>query len=462
MLILRCFFIYVCFFVEFCFASKDVRALADDWIVVLGTGGLHGALYKKEIFKTLGQANAHLLLCASADSPLAHELRHEGLVREVLTVSPENETEAFQDIKKHCKNREIRAFFTVREDWLSLASALAKAWNLPYQNPEAFRLAQNKEETRKRLVTSGLKSVPYTVLTQRDLEAKKRPFEAPFFIKPRDGIRSEFVRRIESGEEWECYIRDIQGKTPQSFLAEEEIVGHEVDVDMFLKDGKVLYAAVSDNFPCHRPFSLETGQLSPSMLPSSVQQETEEYAAKAAKALGFREGNLHVEVMIQPDGAPVLIEINGRLGGMYIPFWHQDIWGVDLIRAQLALASGEDPKPFLQKKTPYKARAQLCVTSNTDGPLLLQEGDQVLGWKNRQIIQQMKHVESATLWDPFPFTIHPKANGHPNLGEVTASGKSPREALHNLLTCCVTEPPILQTSRGDITSSLWPLRSFAS
>lgn len=131
-----------------------------------------------------------------------------------------------------------------------------------------------------------------------------------------------------------------------------------------------------------------------------------------------------------------------------------------MICAQLALALGEDPSPFLQKKAPHKAHAQLCVTSNTDTPLHLQAGDQIFGWKNREIIQQMKHVQSATLWDPFPFTIHLKTNGHPNFGEMTVSGKTPLEAFQNLLALCITEPPVLQTSRGEVTSSLWPLRSF--
>lgn len=157
----------------FCFWSADSKACGDDWIVVLGTGGVHGSAYKKEIFRTLTEENPRILLCTPDTSPLRGDLESAGLVREVLSVSPEDELRAFEIIKQHCEKRNIRAFFTVRENWLGIASQLSKAWKLPYQGPEAFRLAQNKEETRRKLVECGLKSVPYTVSYTEEFAGQK-------------------------------------------------------------------------------------------------------------------------------------------------------------------------------------------------------------------------------------------------------------------------------------------------
>jgi hypothetical protein len=47
--------------------------------------------------------------------------------------------------------------------------------------------------------------------------------------------------------------------------------------------------------------------------------------------------------------------------------WHEQVWGVDLILAELSISAGRDPAPFLKKsRNPKKALAQLWVTTNQD------------------------------------------------------------------------------------------------
>ncbi len=116
-----------------------------------------------------------------------------------------------------------------------------------------------------------------------------------------------------------------------------------MDCDIVLWNGELLYAKTSDNFPVNHPFGLETGHLMPSILDANMQERISQYAYEVALTCGYDRGVLHVELMLRPNGGIDLIELNGRLGGMYIAKWHQEIWGADLIIAELAIALGITP-----------------------------------------------------------------------------------------------------------------------
>jgi hypothetical protein len=55
------------------------------------------------------------------------------------------------------------------------------------------------------------------------------------------------------------------------------------------------------------------------------------------------------------------------VSGVYGASWNEDVWGVDLITAELAISAGRDPAPFLKKsRNSKKALAQIWVTTNQD------------------------------------------------------------------------------------------------
>ena len=242
-------------------------------------------------------------------------------------------------------------------------------------------------------------------------------------------------------------------------MIEEILDGHEVDADIVLKDGALLYGKISDNFPVFRPWSLESGQLSPSILQTKIQDKLVDYAFRVSKVLGYTVGVLHVELMLGKDGSIALIEVNGRPGGMYISNWHKEIWGVDLINAQLALAAGIDPHPFLKERTPTQALAQLCVTTNTDRELKNQF--RIESWINESEMAFDKKVRT-TLWDPLPLDVNLAQSGHPNLGEITVSEETPLGTFAKLMDLCTKNPLQIITNEGTVASSVEALRKFCT
>jgi hypothetical protein len=203
----------------------------------------------------------------------------------------------------------------------------------------------------------------------------------------------------------------------------------------------------------------------PSILNQKTQNRISEYAYEAALACGYDRGVLHVELMLKPNGDITLIELNGRLGGMYIARWHQQVWDVDLIIAELAISLGISPEPWL--KTPPKANrslAQLCITSNSRETKERYKDQEIviLGWDLKS--KEGRELDDVCLknWVSFPLKRHICINGHPNLGEITVSASTPLQAFKKLYEVCADNTIEVQTNRGVIEATHKVILNFCS
>jgi ribosomal protein S18 acetylase RimI-like enzyme len=249
----------------------------------------------------------------------------------------------------------------------------------------------------------------------------------------------------------------------KTFILEEALEGHEVDADIVLYNGKLLYAGVSDNFPVYKPFALETGHLMPSILDKNTTKAITEHAYQAALACGYDRGVLHIELMLKPDGKIIVLEVNGRLGGMYIADWHEKIWGVDLITAEMAISAGIDPTPFLQKKDNKKSLAQMCVTANQDYySSITTDNLEIKRWINFQDIIHNVDVYHAEEWVDFPYKKDIAVSGHANIGEITVEAETPLLAFQKLNKVYTSLRPKIDTNNGVIESSIRALTNFCS
>jgi GNAT superfamily N-acetyltransferase len=172
-----------------------------------------------------------------------------------------------------------------------------------------------------------------------------------------------------------------------------------------------------------------------------VQVKVADVAAQAALVCGFRDGNIHAELMVLPDGRVCVLEINGRLGGMYIADWHQHIWGVDLIRAELALALGQSPAPYLHIQERAMALAQICISAPFHDEdrartraVFFDPGQVLLGGTQAQA------TGSLEFWYDAPQPERLALAGPLNLGAVTVSGHNALEAFRTLVTIMQESP----------------------
>jgi hypothetical protein len=436
-------------------------------IIILGAGSNFGSEYKIGLFKKLRPLAVNIFLVEMEDNDLAPIILEAKLVDFFISIKNFSTQVALKDIITQLEknNFTMNAVVTYREEWLYLRVLLAQYLNLPHPSLEAVTNSQDKYLARRVIEKSGIKQIKFEICTFEDLSTKI--FEFPLFVKPSKGIRSEFARLIKNKEALNIYVencREHKALHSLGFIIEEALEGHEVDVDIVMFNGELLYSEVSDNFPVYTPFALETGHLMPSIIDESYQKALVKLAFESAKACGYDRGVLHIEMMLKSNGQLAVIEINGRLGGMYIALWHELVWGVDLIKAELAISAGMNPKCFLEKFNSCKmALAQVCVTTNCDNEFFLNEKSLVIeDWINFQSFRDNKDVYKAEKWIDLPNEKEININGHVNIGEVTVKDENPLLAFKKLSSLLEENPLEIQTNKGLIKSSTKILRKFCS
>ena len=113
-------------------------------------------------------------------------------------------------------------------------------------------------------------------------------------------------------------IRAMTANCPEPLLVESFVPGDEVAVEGLLTGGRLEVLAVFDKpDPLDGPFFEETIYVTPSRQPPAILTEIESTAARAATALGLREGPVHAELRIGPGGAVIILELAARsIGGL--------------------------------------------------------------------------------------------------------------------------------------------------
>lgn len=469
---MKCKFILITLFFVFsfnfvsCDQKEEVNCLIFDNLLVLGAGSNMGANYKINIFKTLRPYAKKIYVCELENNDLIPILLDNGLVDEYLVVtnsnSKFNSAEIINQLSK--SNVKIDCVVTYREEWLETRVFVASHYNLPHPSLEAIRKSQDKYITKKILEKKGIQHLYFKSSRIENLSEVASDFGFPFFIRPIKGIRSEWSRWISNQNDLCEYVADIHKHhvLKKEFILEEAIGGHEVDVDLVLFENDLLYAVVSDNFPVYKPFALETGHLMPSILNSEIQENIINLAYRAVRACGHDRGVFHIELILKDNKEIILIEINSRLGGMYIADWHKEIWGCDLIKAELAISAGLNPSPFLGKQKNRKALALICVTTNQNDIFERGQPLEVKNWLNIEEFQMNKDIYCAESWIHFPSVKETCLNGHPNIGGITIESESPILALEKLKSICAIHKPIISTNRGVVYSPDTILKDFYS
>lgn len=317
-----------------------------------------------------------------------------------------------------------RAVTTVGEYYVPTACTVASKLGLPGLDPDAAATARNKLATREALRRAGVPSPAFrfvgNVAEVPDVVAE---VGLPCVVKPTDESASVGVLLCRTLAEVEAAIAEMvtrstnsrgQEHTPGG-LVEECLFGHEVSVETFTFAGTTHVLGVTDKLLGPTPYFLETGHTFPSSMPDEVTRSAAEAAVTALDAVGFDFGPAHVEVKLTPR-APVVIEINPRTGGDFIPLLVEQAVGVNLLRENLVACSGGTPS-----LAPSRRRAAaIRFLTGRDGTVASVVGADLA---ERFPAVLKVHVKVAP-----GHTTHWPRNSHDRLGSVIAVADTPAVA----------------------------------
>jgi biotin carboxylase len=216
----------------------------------------------------------------------------------------------------------IDAVLAVDDQGVLIASAAAASLGFRHNSPGAVAATRDKTIMRARLGAASLNQPVYRIVPPgADVVAAATQIGFPCVVKPASRSASQGVIRVD--DVVQAYgagvrIRAMTVDCPESLLVERFVPGDEVAVEGLLTGGRLEVLAVFDKpDPLNGPFFEETIYVTPSRQPFEILTDIGTAATQATAALGLREGPVHIELRIGPDGVVTILELAARsIGGL--------------------------------------------------------------------------------------------------------------------------------------------------
>jgi biotin carboxylase len=306
-------------------------------------------------------AVADVVVATSEDILAERADRLDGTVRAThLLVAPSRDR-LLTDGVRFAAEHPVAGALTFSDDLVDLTARFAAERGLPGQPVGTIPGFRDKYVQRGALAAAGLPVPAHAVLTGTDQAAAALDrVPLPAILKPTRGSGGALAYVIGEPAQLDPVLAEAFGNASGAggavdadteFILEGLLVGADwhrvpgfapyVSVESAAVDGRYLHLGVTDRFPLAPP-ALETGMMLPSGLDAGQQAEIVEVADRALRALDFRHGLAHTELMLTAEG-PRIIEVNARAGGA-LPYLFGLAADVDLFQLAGQVALGRLPE----------------------------------------------------------------------------------------------------------------------
>ena len=242
-----------------------------------------------------------------------------------LTLRLSDPERAAEQIAERAQETPFAGVVGVDDQGVMAAALGAERLGLAHNPPAAVARTRNKAAMRRALAQAGVPQPQFALLPpDADVAAVAGEVGFPCVIKPLGLSGSRGVIRADDGEQAQRIAERIWGilaaaeapaKSP--LLVEGYLPGAEVALEGLLRAGRLEVLAVFDKpDPLEGPYFEETLYVTPSRLPVGVLAEVEAITARAAGALGLREGPVHAELRVNGDRVSVLELAARSIGGL--------------------------------------------------------------------------------------------------------------------------------------------------
>lgn len=231
------------------------------------------------------------------------------------------------------------AVFCLNDTLLNSARSIADHYGLPFLNSAVIENCRNKDLTRQIFLKNGLPTVESRVVKGiEEIHSVAKEIGFPFVLKPRNFAGSSGVVKVESADEIETAFQytneqvHLHGPAynfdTDCYVIEPYIEApHEVSVEVLNNGSKRTVLGVTQKFICAEPYFAEIGHLVPSQIDSA---EIRDIAIRACEVLEIDRGLAHVEMKIDRNGKPILLEVGPRPGGDCIMDLYESATGQNL------------------------------------------------------------------------------------------------------------------------------------
>ncbi|MGM1064110.1 ATP-grasp domain-containing protein [Saccharothrix sp. Mg75] len=236
------------------------------------------------------------------------------------------------------------------EPFVMPAAHLAAEFGVPGLSVPGVDGCRDKYHTRARLTAAGLPQPGCEMTTTvEEARAAAARIGYPVVVKPRAlGASMGVVLVEDEGGIDEAYRvasgASLIGDEPYrgGAIVEGYADGPEISVDGALHKGEYQPMFLARKQTGAPPYFEEVGHVVDAADPLLRDEVLLDVLARAHRVLGVEDGITHAEVRLTERG-PVVIEVNGRLGGDLIPFLGKTATGVDPGEVLFDVATGRRP-----------------------------------------------------------------------------------------------------------------------
>ncbi|GGR40542.1 ATP-grasp domain-containing protein [Streptomyces netropsis] len=259
------------------------------------------------------------------------------------------------------------AVFTNSDHLQTQAALAADYFALPGKDWRAALCTKNKAQLRRSLAEAGVDTVWSTELGPVEDPATLKDLEAPFpcVVKPREGVASEDVVRVEDADELVARCREIRERRPHAALLVEEYLDGPLHTLETLGDGRTLHTIGAFRTRLSPPPYFIEERLD--LLPAPPRPHADR-VLEQLHALGVGFGACHTEFVIQGDRAR-LIEVNYRAIGDQCDLTLAHLLDIPLFEHILRVHLGEPLPADLGARTDGRARVEY-VCADRGGTLV--------------------------------------------------------------------------------------------
>jgi len=242
-----------------------------------------------------------------------------------LTLRLSDPVHAAGQIAERARETPFAGVVGVDDQGVMAAALGAERLGLPHNPPGAVARTRDKAAMRRALAQAGVRQPRFALLPIGvDVVAVASHVGLPCVVKPlglsgsRGVIRADDSDQARAAAERTRAILAAAGEPADApLLLESYLPGEEVSIEGLLHGGRLEVLAVFDKpDPLEGPYFEETLYVTPSRLPAAVLDDVEAVTARAADALGLREGPVHAELRVDGDRVSVLELAARSIGGL--------------------------------------------------------------------------------------------------------------------------------------------------
>lgn len=326
---------------------------------------------------------------------------------------------AVREAKKLRQTMPIHGVITAGTDASRAVAAIAGALELPGIRYSAAEAASNKVLMRRTLRKYGV-PIPdfFPVWSLKEARDALDELGVPAVIKPAENMGSRGVIKIRSRDEIQrAYRHAKRYATTGELILEQYMEGPELSVDALAWDGQIVMTGIADRIITREPYFIEVGHNMPSALPLHLIEEASEVMRAGMRALGIHTGAGKGDLKVTPEGVKVG-EIAARLSGGWMSSHTFPLHsGVDLYRAAIRIALGDEPGDL---------RPVHDFVAIERG--LLGRAGKILSIEGINRMKAVPGIEDVIITKGPGSILHPPTSNIDKCGHVIARGRSLEEA----------------------------------